>query len=78
MTNITIPSGVTTIGDEAFWGCSSLTSITIPSSIITIGKNAFYICYNLKTINIMKPEGSISGYENKWGATDATINWNYQ
>ena len=37
----TIPASVASIGDEAFYNCSSLTSITIPSSIMYIGDRAF-------------------------------------
>ena len=43
---------VTTISDNAFYGCSDLTSITIPSSITIIGKEAFYGTYNLKSVTI--------------------------
>ncbi len=32
---------VTSIGDNAFWGCSGLTSVTIPNSVSYIGKYAF-------------------------------------
>ena len=36
-----IPSGVTSIGGWAFYGCTSLTSIEIPSSVTSIGGYAF-------------------------------------
>ena len=36
-----IPSSVTSIGQSAFSGCSSLTSINIPSSVTSIGEYAF-------------------------------------
>ena len=39
--SVVIPNGVTSIGNRAFSGCSSLTSITIPDSVTGIGKNAF-------------------------------------
>ena len=35
---------VTSIGNEAFYGCSGLTSITIPNSVTNIGFNAFAGC----------------------------------
>ena len=38
--NVTIPAGVTTIGEGAFSGCSNLTSITV-SRKTTISKGAF-------------------------------------
>ena len=41
ITSIVIPSDVTTIGNSAFYNCSSLTSVTIPNSVTIIGKSAF-------------------------------------
>lgn len=43
---------VTSIGNSAFYGFSSLTSITIPNSITTIGNDAFYFCSGLTSIAI--------------------------
>ena len=50
MTSLTIPSGVTKISDEAFYGCSGLTSLTIPSSVTSIGDEAFRGCSGLTSI----------------------------
>ena len=50
--SITIPNSVTSIGDSAFWGCSSLTSITIPNSVTSIGGSAFEDCSKLTSITI--------------------------
>ena len=62
-----IPEGVTSIGDYAFRGCSSLTSITLPESVNEIGSYAFQYCYSLYKVinnsNLSLSEGSSSnGY----------------
>ena len=49
---VTIPEGVQSIGDGAFWGCSSLTSLTLPSSLQSIGEEAFDYCKSLSTLYI--------------------------
>ena len=36
ITTITIPEGVTSIGDDCFNGCSSLTSVQLPSTLKSI------------------------------------------
>ena len=43
---------VTTIGEDAFHGCTGLTGITLPNSVTTIGSSAFYNCSSLTSITI--------------------------
>ena len=50
--NITIPSGVKTIGRGAFGSCSSISGITIPNTVTTIDAHAFKNCSGLTEIKI--------------------------
>lgn len=50
LTSITIPDGVTSIGEFAFAHCKGLTSITIPNGVISIGLYAFIGCTNITDV----------------------------
>ena len=49
---VVITSGVTNIGDDAFYACTNLTSINISDSVISIGEDVFVGCDSLKSINV--------------------------
>ena len=68
--NSTIPTdgSVTSIGERAFYGYSSLTSIEIPASVTSIGAYAFYGCSALEKI-------IFDGFESDWNAVSKGENW---
>jgi hypothetical protein len=47
-----IPTGVASIGDSAFEGCTNLTSVTIPASVTNIGQAPFEGCSALTAISV--------------------------
>ncbi|MBR5327428.1 MAG: leucine-rich repeat protein [Paludibacteraceae bacterium] len=61
---------VTSIGESAFEGCSSLESITIPASVKSIGVHAFNGCISLKTIQYDGTKAhldeKINHFEDEW------------
>ena len=75
VTSVTIPSGVTCIGDSAFSYCSKLKSVSIPGSVKSIGDSAFLNCIALENITI--PEGvttvGFRAFDSCTGLKTATI-----
>ena len=62
LSEIVIPSSVTSIGDGAFSCCHSLSEIVIPSSVTSIGDHAFSGCDSLSEIVIPSGVTSIGNY----------------
>ncbi|MCI7494108.1 MAG: leucine-rich repeat protein [Ruminococcus sp.] len=71
----TIPSGVASIGFDAFSGCSGLTSITVPESVTSIEGQAFVDCSNLTSVILSNGLKSIdtSAFLNCTSLTSITI-----
>ena len=64
ITSIVIESGVTTIGNNAFSNCSSLSSVTFDgvSTLTSIGGSAFSGCSNLSSVTIPASVTTIGNY----------------
>ncbi len=75
-TSFTIPNSVTSIGNTAFYGCSSLTSVVIPNSVTSIGDNAFREC-DLLTI-YCEEESKPNGWSSSWNNSNRPVVWGYK
>ena len=58
----TVPQGIASIGDYAFYRCQGLTSIILPDSVTSIGKYTFYECENLANISVPNSVNAIGSY----------------
>ncbi|HOG05249.1 MAG TPA: leucine-rich repeat protein, partial [Paludibacter sp.] len=65
--NVTIDNSVTTIKNEAFYGCRSLETITIGNSVDTIEQGAFSNCSGLKGTLTFPPSVKFLGSSACWG-----------
>lgn len=54
MKRIEIPTSVTSIGNSAFFGCSSVASVVIPDSVTSIGNATFQGCSWLTSVSLGK------------------------
>ena len=75
---VVIEDSVTSIGDSAFFYCSSLTSVMIPDSVISIGTSAFHSCSSLTSITIPDSVTSIGNFAFEWcsGLSSITLSNN--
>ncbi|MDE7436989.1 MAG: leucine-rich repeat domain-containing protein [Muribaculaceae bacterium] len=65
--SVTLPSTLTTLGDQTFASCNGLTEVVVPEGVITIG-SAFFGCENLKSVTLpstLETLGNNAFYENK-------------
>jgi len=66
--NVTLPASLTSIGNEAFADCTSLTSITIPTSVRSIGDKAFNRWTGSQTIYV-RGKANQAAADKAWGYT---------
>lgn len=78
MLNITLPKGLTTIGQRAFSGCTRLTgTLVLPASVTAIEYGAFIGCDNLRRVLATGSKITTLG-ENLFGENNATNKIIYQ
>ena len=70
-----LPQSLKNVGSDAFGNCVGLKTITFKGKPDYLPYDIFFNCTNLKTINVPWSEGEMSNAP--WGATNATINYNY-
>ena len=75
LTELTIPDGVTSIGNYKFYGCEDLTRVTIPPSVTSIGHYAFMGCTGLTELALPDSVTSIgqNAFSDCTGLTDVSL-----
>lgn len=72
-----IPATIKSLGTRCFDGCADITEITFKGTPTSIGTGVFNNCTDLKTINVPWSQTDSINANAPWGATNATINYNY-
>lgn len=67
--------GYTAVRDNMFYSCASLATVTFKNTPTSISATAFVGCDALTVISVPWAEGAVEGAP--WGATNATITYNY-
>lgn len=74
--SVTLPKNFDTLSTGGFKNCSSLTTVTFLGTPLSISSDAFGNCTNLKKIRVPWYSGKVANAP--WGATNATIVYNYK
>lgn len=72
--SVVIGSNCTSVGQNCFAYCNSLTTVTFLGTPTTIHNKAFNSCSNITDIYVPWAEGAVANAP--WGATNATIHYN--
>ena len=62
ITSVMIDSGVTSVGNYAFYNCSALETVSLPEGLTSIGSNTFRGCSNLATVKLPESLQTIGSY----------------
>ncbi len=73
--SLSLPSNLIVLDGYAFGNCTNLTTVYFNSTLNTLHRNAFYQSSSITDIYVPWSEGAISNAP--WGATNATIHYNY-
>lgn len=60
--HVTVASGITSIGVNAFKNCINMESVSIPDTVSILGAYAFYDCKSLKAIELPDTLGQVGSY----------------
>jgi len=73
MTSLSLPEGLTTIGNSAFQYCHNLTSVVIPEGVTSVGDDAFYNCEGLQKVELPSTLKSIGSNLVSYGGVTAVV-----
>ena len=81
ITSVTFPKSMRALGSELhdgwnFYDCSKLTTVTFQSTMNSMQSNSFLNCPKLTDIYVPWSEGEVANAP--WGATSATIHYNWE